>query len=574
MNTFTRAEVVDPITIEVIRNKLEGIANEMELTLLRSSFSPIVKEGLDTSASLFTVDGETLAQACAIPVHLATLIPALRSMLDRYPLATMQAGDAYILNDPYCGGTHLPDIALMTPVFHRGQVIALSATMTHHGDIGGYSPGSLPPSATEIYQEGLRIPPLKFREAGQYNETLVAILRQNSRLPDTLMGDLNAQLAACTVGARRLDELADRYGAEVLLAVFDALLDRSEVMTRQALRAIPEGTYRHVDFLDNDGIDLDKPVRIEVAVTVRDGAIEFDLAGTDPQLQGPLNCVPSGSQAAAYFAVRVLTGAAIPTNGGCFRPVSLKLPKGSLVDPQEPAPVNARTSTIKRIATCMVSALADVLPDRVGAPGAGTLLVVAFAGRRAGGGRFIVGELIAGGSGAAPDCDGVDVIDTDASNCMNLPAEALEMDAPLRLHRVALRTDSGGAGAHRGGLGVIREYEVLADGVSFTHRGERHFSAAPGLAGGQPGASACSVIRRADGREETIPSKALTVLNTGDRVIVQTPGGGGYGDPTLRQDVAADVANGKVSAEAARALYGLEQPAPPGAAGAAPITRG
>lgn len=557
MNTLTRTEVVDPITTEVIRNKLEGIANEMELTLLRSSFSPIVKEGLDTSASLFTVSGETLAQACAIPVHLATLIPALKTMVEKYPIATMRDGDAFILNDPYCGGTHLPDIAIMTPVFHEGRVIALTATMTHHGDVGGYSPGSLPPSATEIYQEGLRIPALRFREAGEYNETLVSILRQNSRLPDTLMGDLNAQLAACTVGGRRLQELARHYGADFLMAIFDELLDRSEIMTRAALRQIPEGTYRYVDHLDNDGIDLGKPVRIEVAVTVRDGTIEFDLAGTDPQLKGPLNCVPSGSQAAAYFAVRVLTDATIPTNGGCFRPVTLKLPKGSLVNPEEPAPVNARTSTIKRIATCMVSALAEVLPDRVSAPAAGTLLVVAFAGRRASGERFIVGELIAGGSGAGRDRDGVDVVDTDASNCMNLPAEALEMDAPLRLNRVALRPDSGGAGEYRGGLGVIREYEVLADDVSFTHRGERHFSAAPGLCGGLPGASAHSVIVRTDGRTEVIPSKALTVLNKGDRVIVETPGGGGYGDPRARRLVQDDVANGKVSAKAAAELYGF-----------------
>src|SRR5687768_17096454 len=460
----------------------------MELTLLRSSFSPIVKEGLDTSASLFTVNGETLAQACAIPVHLATLIPALKTMVAKFPLHTMKEGDAYILNDPYCGGTHLPDIAIMTPVFHSGRVIAMSATMTHHGDVGGYSPGSLPPNSTEIYQEGLRLPALKFRDAGEYNETLVDILRLNSRLPDTLMGDLNAQLAACTVGARRLKALADQYGAEFLVAIFADLLDRSETMTREALRAIPEGTYRYVDYLDNDGIDLDKPVRIEVAVTVRDGEIEFDLTGTDPQLKGPLNCVPSGSQAAAYFAVRVLTDPTIPTNGGCFRPVRLVLPKGSLVNPEEPAPVNARTSTIKRIATCMVSALAETLPDRVSAPAAGTLLVVAFAGLRANGERFIIGELIAGGSGAARDRDGVDVVDTDASNCMNLPAEALEMDAPLRLHRVELRRDSGGAGEYRGGLGVVREYEVLADGVTFTHRGERHYSAANGLAGGIAGA--------------------------------------------------------------------------------------
>ncbi|MCC6532702.1 MAG: hydantoinase B/oxoprolinase family protein [Burkholderiales bacterium] len=548
----------DPITSEVIRNKLEGIANEMEMTLLKSSFSPIVKEGLDTSASLFTVNAETLAQACAIPVHLATLIPAIHNMLQRFPLATMREGDAYILNDPYCGGTHLPDIALMTPVFHAGRVIALAATMTHHGDIGGYSPGSLPPGATEIYQEGLRIPPLKFRDAGEYNETLVALLRQNSRLPDSLMGDLNAQLAACNVGARRLGELATSYGAERLMAIFDDLLDRSERMTRAALRAIPNGTYRYVDTMDNDGIDLDRPLTIEVAVTVAEGSIEFDLTGTSAQVKGPMNCVPSGSQAAAYYAVRVLTDPAIPTNGGCFRPVAIKLPPGSLVNPVEPAPVNARTSTIKRIATSMVSALAQVLPQRVAAPAAGTLLVVAFGGRHDDGRRFIVGELIAGGSGAARGLDGVDVIDTDASNCMNLPAEALEMEAPLRLHRVELRRDSGGAGEYRGGLGVVREYEALADGIAFTHRGERHFSAAPGLDGGLPGASACSLIRRADGTQTTIASKLYTTLDAGDRVIVETPGGGGYGDPRRRKAIERDVADGKVSPEAARRLYGGE----------------
>ncbi|MCX7200318.1 MAG: hydantoinase B/oxoprolinase family protein [Proteobacteria bacterium] len=556
MNREQRAAVVDPITAEVIRNKLEGIANEMELTLLKSSFSPIVKEGLDTSASLFTIGAETLAQACAIPVHLATLIPTIRSMIARFPLDTMKEGDAFILNDPYCGGTHLPDIAIMTPVFHRGRIIALSASMTHHGDVGGYSPGSLPPNSTEIYQEGLRIPPLKFREAGEYNETLVALLRQNSRLPDTLMGDLNAQLAACNVGARRLQELADVHGAELLMAIFDELLDRSEIMTREALRRIPEGTYRYIDEMDNDGIELDRRIRVEVAVTVKDGTIHFDLAGTSPQVKGPMNCVPSGSQAAAYYAVRVLTDPTIPTNGGCFRPVTLNLPKGSLANPIEPAPVNARTSTIKRIATSMVSAMAEVLPNRVGAPAAGTLLVVAFGGNHADGRRYIVGELIAGGSGAANGLDGVDVVDTDASNCMNLPAEAMEMEAPIRLHRVALRRDSGGAGEFRGGLGVVREYEILADGVTFTHRGERHYSAAPGMAGGMPGASARSVIRRTDGSEQVIPSKALTVLNRGDRVIVETPGGGGHGDPRRRGSVAEDIANGKVSAEAARAAYG------------------
>ncbi len=552
---------LDPITVEVVRHKLEGIANEMQSTLLRSSFSPIVKEGLDASASLFTPDGTTLAQSCSIPIHLATLIPAVAEVLKTYPLDAMTEGDAYILNDPYLGGTHLPDIAVIMPVFHRGKAIALSGAMTHHQDIGGMSAGSVPTNATEIYQEGLRIPPLKLREAGVYNDTLVRLLRQNVRIPDTVMGDLNAQVAACTVASRRLNEVAERYGHNQLAAIFDELLLRSETMTRKALRAIPEGVYRSVDYLDNDGIDLETPIRIEVAAIVKDGTITFDFEGTSAQVRGPLNCVPSGSLAAACFAVRALTDPRIPTNGGCFRPVALRLPKGSIVNPEEPAPVNARTSTIKRITTCMIGALAPVLPSKVPAASAGELLVMAFGGRRPDGSRYVVGELVAGGSGAGPGQDGVDVIETDATNCMNLPAEAMEMEAPIRVHRVALRTDSGGAGAFRGGLGVVREYEVLEGDVSFSHRGERHFSAAGGLAGGAEGAKARSQIRRADGSVEEIPSKTVTTLHPGDRVVVATAGGGGYGDPGRRAtlQVEDDVRNGKVSPDAARRLYGREQ---------------
>lgn len=550
---------LDPITVEVVRNKLDGIANEMEMTLLKSSFSPIVKEGLDASASLFLPDGTTLAQACSIPIHLATLIPAVEKIIETYPVATMQEHDAYIVNDPYCGGTHLPDIAIVSPVFHRSRVIALSAAMTHHGDVGGMSAGSVPTNATEIYQEGVRIPPLRLREAGVYNDTLVRLLRQNVRMPDAFMGDLNAQIAACNVGARRLAELAEVFGADHLAAIFADLLTRSELMTRKALAAIPQGTYRYVDYLDNDGIELDKPIRIEVAVTLKGGAIAFDFTGTSPQVKGPLNCVRSGSLAAACFAVRALTDPAIPNNGGCFRPLSLHLPAGSIVNPVEPAPVNARTATIKRITGCMIGALAQAMPGKVPAASAGELLVLAFGGRRASGEKFIVGELIAGGSGASAEGDGVDVIETDATNCMNLPVEAMEMEAPIRVHRVALRRDSGGAGTLRGGLGVVREYEILQGEVSFSHRGERHFSAPAGLDNGGSGAMARSVIRRADGTEEVIASKVLTVLHKGDRVTVETAGGGGYGDPGKRDRalVQADVDNGKVSMQAAREVYGL-----------------
>ena len=544
-----RNDLPDPITVEVVRNKLEGIANEMQSTLFRSSFSPIVKEGLDASASLFTLEGETLAQAIAIPIHLATLIPVVRAILDEFPAATMINGDVYIMNDPYLGGTHLPDIALVMPIFHDGRPVAFSAAMTHHQDVGGMSPGSVPTNATEIYQEGIRIPPLKFMERGVLNETLMKMLRLNVRLPDSFTGDLNAQIAACEIGRRRLGELATRYGSATLTGFFSDLLARSERMTRDAVKAIPDGSYGYHDFLDNDGIDLDAPIRIEVMVTIADDTVHVDFTGTDPQVRGPFNCMPSGSQAAAYFAVHAMTDPDIPTNGGCFRPISLHLPEGSLVNPREPAPVNARTSTIKRIAGCIVGALGQAVPERAPADAAGEMLLLAFGGTRPDRSRYVIGELIASGSGASDGMDGVDVIETDGTNCMNLPVEALEMDAPIRVHRTEIRSGSGGQGAFRGGLGLVREYEILSGEVVFTHRGERHVYPARGRLGGGSGAQARSVIRRADGTEQVINSKTVERLGPGDRVLVETAGGGGYGDPETRgsQENAADMADRKTA---------------------------
>ena len=547
--TSTTNPAADPITLEVVRNKLDGIANEMQSTLVRSSFSPIVKEGLDASASLFTLEGETLAQATAIPIHLATLIPVVRTMIRKFPVGTMREGDIYIMNDPYHGGTHLPDIALVMPIFSRGRPIAFSAAMTHHQDVGGMSPGSVPTNATEIYQEGIRIPPLKYRDGGEVNQTLIDLLTLNVRVPETFMGDLNAQVAACSIGARRVGELAERYGANHLPAIAEELLTRSERLARRAIDRIPDGRYHYVDWLDNDGVVLDVPVRIEVAVDISGDRVLVDFEGTSPQVRGPFNCVPSGAYAGAYFAVLAMTDPSIPINGGCFRPIELRLPEGSLVNPREPAPVNSRTSTIKRIAGSIIGALRQARPEDAPADAAAALHVLAFGGAREDGSPYVVGELIASGSGASRGKDGVDVIETDASNCMNLPVEALEMDVPIRIHRSELRPDSGGRGEFRGGLGISREYEVLAGEVVFTHRGERHRRPAQGAAGGGPGACAHSVIRRASGAEEIIPSKTLVRLQPGDRVEVNSAGGGGYGDPGARSAdrLAADLAGGKVS---------------------------
>ncbi len=538
----------DPVAIEVARHKLEGIAEEMQQTLLRSSFSPIAKEGLDASACLFTAEGETLAQSRSIPIHLGTLIPVMKQIIETFPAHEMREGDAYILNEPYQGGTHLPDIAIVTPVYAGGRIIAYAATMMHHQDVGGLSPGSVPTNATEIFQEGLRIPPLLLFRDGKFNETLIAIIRKNVRIPETSIGDLNAQLAACKVGVRRLKEMAS-VGENQMISIFAELLRRSEKLTRAALARIPDGTYHYTDYNDNDGIDLDKPIRFTVAVTIKDGTFHCDFTGSSPQVRGPFNCVPSGTLAAACYAIRAVTDPDTMTNAGCFRPISLHLPEGSIVNPTEPAPVNARTATIKRIAGVILGALRQALPEKIPADDCGEMLALMFGGKWPGGKTFVIGELIGGGSGASTRSDGVDVIETDVTNCMNLPAESMEMEAPIRVHQIALRQGSGGDGEYRGGLGLIKEYEVLADEVRVTHRGERHYFEPRGANGGAAGAKAESVIYRGSGEEITIPSKLMETLKKGDRLVITTAGGGGNGDPADRAKTSreTDQRDGKVA---------------------------
>lgn len=548
----------DPITLEVIRNKLDGIANEMQLTLIRSSFSTIVKEALDASASLFTVRGETLAQAVALPGHLCMLVPMVGRVLETYPVGGMHEGDLFILNDPYEGGTHLPDICVIEPVFVCGRVIAFSAALTHHQDVGGMTPASVPTNATEIYQEGIRVPLLKLRDAGAWNDTLIAMLRKNVRIPDMFMGDLNAQVACCSIGARRIGELAQAYDDLFLMALFEEMLDRTERMTRAASRALPEGTYRYVMHLDNDGVELDKPVRIAVAVTLRDGAIGFDFTGSSPQTRGPINAVPSGTYAAGCIAVRVLGDASIPNNGGAFRPLHFTLPEASVVNPREPAPVGVRAITIKIVTNAILGALRQAAPARIPAEPAAQLAVIHFGGVGVGGEKYITSQLLAGGTGASRGMDGVDVMDTDSSNCCNVAAEALEMAAPLIVHTLRLARDSGGAGTARGGLGCEQEFEMLADGVTVTYRGERHHFHPAGVAGGGEARLAHAELTRAGATPVALPSKQVLTLNRGDRLIVCTAGGGGHG-PAVARDralVRADIENGKVSREAAAESYG------------------
>jgi N-methylhydantoinase B len=555
---MSRVEI-DPVLLEVLRNRLDAIADEMELTLLKSAASPIVKEGLDASAALFNVEGETIAQAAAIPIHLGALEFAAKRLVRAFPPGTMQEGDAFVLNDPYDGGTHLPDITLAVPVFGDERVVALACTMCHHQDVGGRTPGSVPTDATELYQEGVIIPPTQLFRAGTLDENLLGLLRRNVRLPETFTGDLMAQVAAGRLGGTRMRELFGRHGTAGVLAYIDELLTRAETLTRREIEAIPDGTYTFADWLDSDGVD-DQPVKIHVAVTVRGSIMTFDFTGTSRQVRGPFNSVPASTLSAVYYAIRAVSDPTIPNNGGCFRAVDAVLPEGSLVNPRPPAPVSCRTATIKRIADTILGALVKALPRRMPAANSGTLLVMAFGGTDPATGRpFVASELAAGGMGARPSKDGIDVIETDVSNCMNIPVESVEMGFPLRIRRARFDTDSAGAGQFRGGLGLEKVFEATTTDVTVSHRGERFASSPWGLYGGRPAARARACVIRADGRREDVPSKKMLTLHPGDQLWEYVAGGAGYGDPLERDPdrVRADVLDGKISREAARADYGV-----------------
>jgi N-methylhydantoinase B len=550
----------DLITLEVLRNKFDVIADEMEIALLKSAYSSIVKEGMDASAALFTTRGDTIAQAASIPIHLGSLVPAVQRMVRAFPPETMAAGDVYIMNDPYDGGSHLPDIVIVVPIIYRGTTVALSTTMTHNQDVGGKTPGSVPTDATEIFQEGLCLPPLKFYERGEPNQTLHAILRKNVRIPDILMGDLHGQVAAGHVGRQRFVELLDEYGTETVMAAIDELMERAEAMTREKLGAIPDGSYTFTDYLDNDGIDLEQRITLQATATIKGSDVCFDFTGSSPQVRGPLNCVPTAAIAGAYYVVRTITDPAIPNNSGCYRPIHLHLPEGTVVNPRPPAAVNARTATIIRIADVLHGALVQALPGRLPAASSGQLLVASFGGldpRR--GVSYVTSELGAGGVGARPAKDGIDVLEMGPSNCMNIPVEAIEMSYPLRIRHYGMRSDSGGAGRYRGGLGATKVFEAVAGDVVVSIRGERYFTPPWGLYGGQPAAAGQAWVERADGSIEEIPSKRVFTLHQGERLHVDTPGGGGYGDPLDRdpEAVRQDVSDRRVSLERAREQYGV-----------------
>ena len=551
---------MDPITLEIVRNKLTNIADEMESVLLKAAFSPIVKEGLDASSAIFDIKGQTIAQAAAIPIHLGCLIPAINKIVETWNPYEMSEGDMFILNDPYNGGTHLPDIVLAMPVFYENEPVAIVTTMCHHQDIGGMIPGSLSPEATELFQEGLRLPPLQYMSKGKVIEPIRQILEANVRIPNIVLGDLNAQTAALKIGERRIKELVNDITVNEFRFILEELLDRSEKMTRKRIKEIPDGEYHFSDYLDDDGITPGVRIPIQAKVKIDYDHIEIDFTGSSTQVKGPFNCVPSSTLSAVYYVVRAITGPDIPNNSGCFRSITMILPKGSIVNPDFPAPVNSRTATVKRITDTLFGCFAEAIPEKMPGVSSGQLLVMNFGGVDTLTNKtYITSELGVGGSGGHPMKDGISSIDTDATNCMNIPAEAIEMDAPIRIIKWNLWQDSAGAGLWKGGLGVEKVFEVVRGEATVSYRGERHTTRAWGINGGLAAPNSQALIIRKSGERETIQSKQTLYLKEGDQLQVFISGGGGYGNPLKRpiQFVQEDLENGYISKQSAETQYGV-----------------
>ncbi|PSP49269.1 5-oxoprolinase [Halobacteriales archaeon QH_7_69_31] len=552
------ADGVDPVTLEVVRNAAAAVCEEMNATLVRTSYSPNIKERKDCSCALFDADGALVAQAENLPVHLGAMPFSVAAALESFPPETLSPGDAVLLNDPYEGGAHLPDLTLVTPVFVDGELVALSANRAHHADVGGATAGSVGADSTEIYQEGLRIPPVKLRAGGEPNRAVYDLIERNVRTPEERRGDLRAQVAANETGADRVRELVDRYGADTYRAALDAVQDYSERRMAAELEALPDGEYRFEDVLDGDGRGA-RDLPIVATVTVDGDAVAVDFAGSADQTAGPVNAVFAVTVSATYYAVRAVTDPDIPPNAGCYRPLEVDAPPGTIVNPTPPAAVvGGNLETSQRVTDAVLGALAEAVPGRAAAAGQGTMNNVTFGGTDAAGDPFAFYETQAGGYGAHAGGDGMDAVHVHMSNTLNTPAEVLETAYPLRVRRYALRPDTGGAGRHRGGLGVRRDIEVRTDAVcSLLAERQRH--APYGLAGGDEGATGATFLLSGDDRTR-LAGKSTHDLAAGDVVSLRTPGGGGYGDPAERPDAAVerDLRLGKLSEEEASDAYGYE----------------
>lgn len=518
----------DPVRLEVFKHLFAAVAEEMGGVLRRAAFSPNIKERRDYSCALFDREGRMVAQAAHIPVHLGAMPLSVRSCVETLE---MGPGDVGMLNDPFRGGTHLPDITLVSPVHLEGggRLLGYVASRAHHADVGGASPGSMG-LAREIWQEGLVIPPVRFVVGGKVSDAVWDLVLANVRTPEERAGDLRAQLAANRRGAARLVELAGRYGTPEVEGHMEALLAYAERAVRRLLRDLPDGTYRFTDRMDDDGVSED-PVEIRVTVTVHGDEAEVDFTGTSEQREGGINAVRAVTVSAVYYVFRCLVGVDIPTNSGCLVPIDVVAPPGTVVNARPPAAVAAgNVETSQRIVDVLLGALAEARPDLVPAASQGTMNNVTLGGWDAERGRpFAYYETIGGGAGARPGRAGGHAVHSHMTNTLNTPVEALEFAYPLRVHRYEIRRGSGGKGEWRGGDGVRRDIEALGP-ARLSLLTERRRFPPYGLAGGEPGARGRNLLLR-EGRSRALPGKGTVELRAGDVVSVRTPGGGGLGEP-------------------------------------------
>jgi N-methylhydantoinase B len=545
----------DPFLLEILKSAFETIADNLAVTIMRSAYSEIVRESLDFSTALCDWQGRTIAQGVCTPMHLGAFADSMEHLIAHIGAAAVP-GDVFIFNDPYlASGQHLPDIYVVKPIFFQGQIEGWATTLAHHSDVGGIVPGSNALGANEIFQEGLRIPFLKLYAAGERNETVMSFIASNVRTPQLVIGDIEAQVAACRNGEREYVELLNRYGNDTLRSCADALHDYADRLTRDEIRAIPDGVYSFVDHIDGLG-ENPEPVLFKVTVSVRGDEAFVDWEDTSPQVLGGINCTFSFTKSCAYAAIRSVFRNHVPNCAGFSRAIHVTAPLGTVLNPNFPAPVGARGITGYRIIDCMFGALAKAVPDRIAADGSGGSTLPTISGWHAGR-RFVFCETLMGTTGASALYDGQEGIPHIGANQANVPIELIELNYPLRIERYGFVTDTGGAGRTRGGLALRREYRVLCESASLNMRSDKLVHPPHGLFGGEAGAAPIIEIKR---NAETIrvPLLPLTPipLEKGDLIVVQMPGGGGYG-PTSERDpnrISRDLREGRVSKERVGAL--------------------
>lgn len=548
---------LDPVTFEVLRNSLDAIADEMAYTIVRSARSTMIKDCMDYSASLCTAGGDLIAQAVNIPVMMCSTPDALLPTIAKFK-GDLAPGDCLILSDPYEGGSHLPDIFMFMPIFHEGRLVAFSSTCAHHVDVGGMAPGSASTEATEIFQEGLRIPIVKLYEKGKPNKALYELILRNVRFPSMLQGDLEAQRSACLIGERQVQRLIMRYGVDTVANGMQSLLDYSERLCREEILKMPDGTYEFVDYIDEDGMDPD-PIPIRLKLTIQGDRVIADFSESAPQVRGSLNCSLSVTKASTFTAVKCFCRTPFPPNSGFFRPIEVIAPEGSVVNVAFPGATFMRGLTIYRINNVLFGALARAMPERAIAADEGGTSIVLMEGEDRNRERFIYMETISGAWGGRATLDGIDTASNITGLQSNTPVEVLETEYPIELIQYGYVQDSGGPGRFRGGLGLVREYRYVAERGTLQMRADRVKYAPYGIYGGMPGGR-CQNVYDPYGQNLTLESKVKNrPLKAGDVIRHVMAGGGGYGWPFERdiERVLRDVMDEKISLTAAREAYGV-----------------